>query len=106
MKLVDSYKEAFTRYVDFSGVTDRAGFWWYVFANIIVGSVISIICMLIGNNILSYLYSLAVLIPGLAITCRRLRDAGYNPLWILLSLTGIGSIVVLIFTCMPTKNNA
>ncbi len=104
MKLVDSYTEAWKRYVDFGGVTDRPGFWWYVLANFIVGIIFSIISRIIGNNILSYLYSLAVLIPGIAITCRRLRDAGYNPLWILLCLTGIGSLVVLIFTCMPTKN--
>ncbi len=104
MKLVDSYKEAFTRYVDFSGVTDRVGYWFFVLANFIVAIVIGIIAGIIGFTPLSYLYSLAVLVPSIAITCRRLRDAGYNPLLILLCLTGIGSIVVLVFTCMPTKN--
>ena len=41
MKLVDSYKEAFTRYVDFSGVTDRVGYWFFVLAKFIVAIVIS-----------------------------------------------------------------
>lgn len=105
-KIIDSYKDAFKRYAQFSGVTDRAGYWFFVLANAIISLVLGIICAIIGNNILTGLYGLAIIIPSIAICCRRLRDAGYSPWWVLLNLTAVGSIVVIIFNCMPTKNNA
>ena len=59
------------------------------------------------------LFSLIELIPQLSLQIRRLRDAGFHPAWVLLSYIGlvpilaifslIGSIVLLIMSCQPTK---
>ena len=59
------------------------------------------------------LFSLIELIPQLSLLIRRLRDAGFHPAWVLLSYIGlvpilaifslIGSIVLLIMSCQPTK---
>lgn len=59
------------------------------------------------------LFSLIELIPQLSLQIRRLRDAGFYPAWVLLSYIGlvpilaifslIGSIVLLIMSCQPTK---
>ena len=59
------------------------------------------------------LFSLIELIPQLSLQIRRLRDAGFHPSWVLLSYIGlirilaifslIGSIVLLIMSCQPTK---
>ncbi|MFR8245741.1 MAG: DUF805 domain-containing protein [Streptococcus sp.] len=58
-------------------------------------------------------FSLIELIPQLSLQIRRLRDAGFHPAWVLLSYIGlipflafftvIGSIVLLIMSCQPTK---
>ena len=122
---VDMYK----RYVDFSGRSTRTEFWcaygiWlaiYVVLYIIAvaacgvsltttgagstgtGAVAGIVIM----GIL-VIFALASIIPLIAIQVRRLRDAGYA-WWILLLcyvgnfLCGIGSIVLLVLLCMPTK---
>ena len=58
-------------------------------------------------------YALASLVPSIAIIVRRLRDAGIHPAWGLLRCMGlvpvltilspIGSIVLIIMSCQPTK---
>lgn len=45
---------------------------------------------------------LAILIPAIAVTARRLHDAGFSGWWILLHLAPGGSIAVLVFTILPS----
>ena len=59
------------------------------------------------------IFGLIILIPQLSLQFRRLRDAGIHPAWGLLSCMGlipvlnilspIGSIVLIIMSCQPTK---
>lgn len=77
--------------------------------NLIASLILTLLGNLIGiETLLSGLYSLAVLLPALAVTVRRLHDIGKSGWWILLSLIPIvGSIIVLVFTCLdsePTDN--
>lgn len=52
--------------------------------------------------ILYFIYALAVIIPGLAVTWRRMQDTGRNGLWILLGLIPfVGGIVLLVFMLLP-----
>jgi hypothetical protein len=46
------------------------------------------------------LFNLLILIPTIAVSVRRIHDSGFSGWWYLLSLTGIGSIVMLIFGLM------
>lgn len=58
-------------------------------------------------------FGLIILIPQLSLQFRRLRDAGIHPAWGLLSCIGlvpiltffsfIGSIVLIVMSCQPTK---
>jgi len=73
--------------------------------NIIVAIVLSLIDTLLGTfnfmqgvGLLSGLYSLAVLIPTLAVTVRRLHDVDRSGWWIFINLIPlIGFIVLLVF---------
>lgn len=59
--------------------------------------------LLVIGVILLAIIGLALLIPGIAIHWRRLHDANLaGPFWFL-SLTSVGSIVVLVFTILPSK---
>lgn len=49
------------------------------------------------------LMSMATLVPSLAITWRRLHDAGYSGLFYLLCFVPFGSLVLLVLLCMPSK---
>lgn len=48
------------------------------------------------------LFGLAIIIPSLAIWIRRLHDSGKSGWWMLLGLTGIGSLVLFIFALLDS----
>lgn len=103
------------QYSDFSGVTGRKSFWLSYLALCIVSWGVAGLCMLIAavggsagvtvGIILYSIYALATVVPGLALGCRRLRDAGKSPWLLLLGLVpGIGAIILLIMWCMASCN--
>jgi uncharacterized membrane protein YhaH (DUF805 family) len=89
-------------YANFDGRARRAEFWWYFLANLIISVVFNIIDAVIGSGmgggigVLGLIYSLAVLIPGLAVAIRRLHDTGKSGWWLLLVFIPIVGIIVLI----------
>jgi uncharacterized membrane protein YhaH (DUF805 family) len=99
------YLEALKKYAVFGGRSRREEFWYFVLFNIIVGIVLGVIDRLLGTyssasnvGLLSGIYSLAVLMPSLAVTVRRFHDLDYTGWWILIGLVPfIGVIVLLVF---------
>jgi uncharacterized membrane protein YhaH (DUF805 family) len=87
------------RYALFSGRAGRAEFWWFFLANLIVGAILSILGRAATIFVILYaLYGLALIIPSLAVSIRRLHDIGRSGWWILIGLIPIvGVIVLLIF---------
>jgi len=83
-------------YVDFEGKVKRKPFWMFMLFNFIIAVVIAIISGVIGLPIISSIYSLAVLLPGLAIGARRLHDIGKSGWWQLIGLIPLIGIIVLI----------
>jgi uncharacterized membrane protein YhaH (DUF805 family) len=103
------YFRAWERYVDFYGRSQRAEFWFFTLCNAAVTIALDWICNFFFHSRLPYvLYSLAVLIPGLAVSIRRLHDTDRTGWWLLLSLVPIiGWIVLIVFYCQdsqPTDN--
>ncbi len=53
--------------------------------------------------VLTALWSLAVLVPGIALTVRRLHDTNKSGFWIFIALVPvIGPIVLLVFELLPS----
>ena len=103
------YLEALKKYAVFSGRSRRREYWYFVLFNIIVSIVLGAIDGLLlgtldsgmGVGLLSGIYSLAVLIPTLAVTVRRLHDIDRSGWWILIGLVPlIGVIVLLVFALL------
>lgn len=88
-------------YVNFSGRTSVKGYWMATLFNIIIAVVLSILTQFVSFfGILSGLYSLAILIPSLAICVRRFHDINKAGWWVFLNLVPfIGSIIVLVMFC-------
>jgi uncharacterized membrane protein YhaH (DUF805 family) len=107
--MIDNYKDVFfKKYAQFSGRARRREFWLFYLANILIEVVVlaffGIISLIAGSPapfIIGYvlvgLYGLALIIPGLAVTVRRLHDQGKGGGWIFISLVPIiGSIWLLV----------
>jgi uncharacterized membrane protein YhaH (DUF805 family) len=102
------YLQALKKYAVFSGRSRRMEYWYFVLFNIIVSIVLGTIDTLLGTlgsgmgvGLLSGIYGLAILIPSLAVTVRRLHDIDRSGWWILIALVPlIGTIVLLVFALL------
>jgi uncharacterized membrane protein YhaH (DUF805 family) len=85
-KLWQNFVDTVTNhYLDFNGRVGRAQYWYYI----LVVFVLAIGVWLVGSvttRALSSLFSLALLLPNLGMTVRRLHDTGKPGIWVLLLL--------------------
>ena len=99
------YIAVLKKYAVFSGRARRKEYWFFVLFNIIVSIVLAVIDNVTGSfsatagmGLLGGIYTLAIIIPGLAVGIRRLHDTGHSGWWLLISLIPlIGAIVLLVF---------
>ena len=116
--MINAYKNFFKNYAEFTGRSTRPDFWWIWLANIILSIPFYMVygaamanpdseaaIMTLGLiGFVYFIFGLAVFLPGLALTVRRLRDAGFH--WALIFVAFIpmvGGIVLLVLLAMPTK---
>jgi uncharacterized membrane protein YhaH (DUF805 family) len=98
------YLAVLKKYAVFSGRAQRKEYWMFFLFNIIIAILLGIIEVVIGispdadESILANIYSLAILLPSLAVSVRRLHDIGRSGWWILIGLIPlIGVIVLFVF---------
>ena len=116
ISFVGAVKLGFQRYFDFSGRSTRAEYWWWVLFAFLVAVVLTIVDKILGTNgeyggtgVITGLWGLATLIPGLAVTVRRLHDINKSGWWLLLGLLSwliIPFIVLLIWFTRPSYDEA
>lgn len=101
---MQEYLAMWKNYANFSGTTNVRGYWMAYLFNFLAGVVLGIIVGIVpALAFLSSIYSLAALVPGLAITVRRLRDAGKAWTWIFISLVPLAGVIILIvMLCKPS----
>lgn len=103
---MQEYIAMWKNYVNFSDRTSVRGYWMAFLFNFVIAFVLGLLGAIVTPLlILSSLYSLAVLIPGLAIAVRRLRDAGKAWYYIFIAFVPlVGGIILIIWLCQPTKS--
>jgi uncharacterized membrane protein YhaH (DUF805 family) len=97
MDIVEAVKTCFSKYATFSGRASRPEYWWWTLF-VILGSVATAMV----SDLLSGLFSLAVLVPFLAVAARRLHDIGRSGWWQLVGFIPLlGWIVMIYWTVQP-----
>lgn len=102
----EAIRSFFLRYIDFSGRSSRAEYWFVFLLNFIITTAIGFLAKNVSNafGILDTVYSLAVLIPMLAIDFRRLHDTGRSGWFLLLwFIPIIGWIILLVYHCQGSE---
>jgi uncharacterized membrane protein YhaH (DUF805 family) len=86
MNFVEAISSGFSNYVKFSGRAIRSEYWYwilFIFAGYVVAGIID---YLLGLGFIFGLFALAIVLPTLAVTVRRLHDLDRSGWWIFLSL--------------------
>lgn len=96
MSFADAIRSVFSKYATFTGRARRSEFWWFVLFSAIVNTVASVLDAAIGNKLIEILVALALLLPSLAVTVRRLHDTGRSGWWILIVLIPLVGLIVLL----------
>ena len=105
-------------YANFSGRARRREFWMFTLIHSLIGGALYLLFILTSGIfskdtpsmspvgiiflVLLSIYGLATLVPTIAVTVRRLHDAGFSGWLYLLSVVGL-SIVVLVLTILDSK---
>lgn len=102
------YVDVLKKYVTFDGRAGRPEFWMFTLINLIITIVLLVLDVVLGTDpFLHLVYTLAVLLPGLAVGARRLHDTGLSGWWQLIILIPIlGSIALLILCARAGKPDA
>ncbi|MCQ2468254.1 MAG: DUF805 domain-containing protein [Ruminococcus sp.] len=105
VNMIDAVKLFIQNYTNFNGRSTRSEYWFTYLAFLIVGFVLGLLSSFLSIfKILTGLLSLAILIPSLALSIRRLHDIGKSGWYLLMSLIPlVGGIIVLVFLCTPSQ---
>lgn len=93
------------KYAVFTGRSQRAEYWYFVLFLILISIGLAMIDGVTGTldpetgiGLLGGLFSLATLIPSIAVGVRRLHDTGRSGWWLLIGFVPlIGGIILIIF---------
>jgi uncharacterized membrane protein YhaH (DUF805 family) len=105
------YLKALNQYADFNGRARRKEYWMFFLFNMVFATVVLLIDIAAGtanldsgSGLFQGIYSLAVLIPGLAVGVRRLHDVGKSGWMLLIALIPIiGAIWLLVLMVTDSK---
>lgn len=104
------YLAVFKKYAVFKGRAQRAEYWYFFLFNIIVAIVLGVLTAVVSEKlvILNLVYGLAALIPGIAVTVRRLHDTNHSGWWWFIGLVpligAIWLIVLMVMDSAPGEN--
>ena len=83
--LINAVKDAFSRFIDFTGVSTRPQFWYYILTTAIAYAVVNLAFGMNGQNALT----LITLLPTIAVSIRRMHDVGKSGWFILIPIYNI-----------------
>ena len=119
--MIEAYKKFWKGYVDFEGRSTRSDYWFAYLVNMLTVVAFYVLLAVFGGIagatdssflavislillLIFFAYGIAACLPGIAVTVRRLRDAGYNWPYIFVAfIPFVGGIILIVLLCKPTK---
>lgn len=83
------YLTVLKKYAEFNGRARRSEYWYFALFNGLISVALSLLAEATGSAMMNYLYvlySLAVLIPGIAVSVRRMHDVNKSGWFILIPI--------------------
>ena len=113
MSMKDAVISVLVNWKNFDGRACRSEFWYFYLASGLLGFIIQFFEVATGivdienagAGILSLIFSLAITVPSISVTSRRLHDRGLSGWWQLSYVTLIGIFVVLVLCALPAKDD-
>ena len=109
MSMMEAVQSVFGNYATFTGRARRSEYWYFVLFNFLVSFVLNLLAGAISHGegpimFLPAIWGLAVAIPSLAVSIRRLHDTGKVGWWVLIGLIPIvGEIVLIVFLATDSQ---
>ena len=101
------YIEVLQKYAVFDGRAKRTEYWLFMLIHYIIAFILAGLAVFVASffNIVAIVYGLALLVPSLAVGCRRLHDSGKSG-W--LQLVGliplVGAIILIVLFVLPSED--
>ncbi|QJP95654.1 MULTISPECIES: DUF805 domain-containing protein [Pseudomonas] len=96
------YMEALKNYAEFKGRATRREYWMFILINMGICIVIGVLDAILNTKgVLYNLYSLAMLLPSIAVGARRMHDTDRSGWWLLLPIV---NLVFLVQDSQPGPN--
>ena len=105
--MVEAYLKMLNNYAVFTGRSRRRDYWLAYLMNVIIIVVLNVLAFIIPFIVyVSSLYSLAVLVPGIALSIRRLHDISKSGWWLFIGFVPIvGAIILLVFFATDSEGD-
>ncbi len=102
---MDWFVAALKKYAVFAGRAQRAEYWYFMLFYMLVALILGFLDGIAGTTVgqgneamglLSLLFVLAMLLPSLAVSARRLHDTGRSAWWMLIGFVPLVGVLVLL----------
>jgi uncharacterized membrane protein YhaH (DUF805 family) len=102
---MDWFVKAVQQFAVFRGRARRKEYWFFVLFYALISSFLAVIDMIVGHfdsrsgaGLFSGLFALAMLLPAVAVSVRRLHDTNRSAWWLLVGVVPLlGTLVLLVF---------
>ena len=98
MNFFEAVKSAFSKYGVIAGRSLRSEYWYFQLF-IFIGALVSAVPDIQIGGPVYVIFVLAVLVPNITVTVRRLHDVDRSGWWMLIPMTIIGIIPYLYWVC-------
>lgn len=97
---IDMWKNA----TNFDGRSRRKAYWMVVLVNFVISFILATLSVFFWIfDVITTIYCIALILPGISLGIRRLHDIGKSGWWLLIGFVPIiGAVVLLIFYCMDS----